>query len=293
MKRILLFIFIVFLAKVTFAAQLHVVAAENFYGSIVKSIGGNTVEVQNILSNPNQDPHLFSSNPSVAKAITSANIIIYNGLGYDSWINHLIVRDINKQTVIVVADLIGAKVGDNPHIWYKPETAIALAKNLLSLFRKLNPQNAAVYQQNFDKFSQSYNAYIGRIATIKAKYNGIPITATEPIFDYLAQSLGFKMLGTDFQLSIMNEVSPSPQQIINFEKNILNHQVRLLVYNKQVNNPITKRMQDFAIQNNIPVVGVSETEPVNMDFLNWMNANLDAIVKALNTSKSIYGSYHI
>ena len=293
MKRFLFIIFILCFANLVFAAPLHVVAAENFYGSIAKSIGGSGVEVQSILNNPNQDPHLFSSNPSIAKAITNANIIIYNGIGYDAWITHLIQDDTETQTTIIVADLIGAKNDDNPHIWYKPETGLILAKNLLNLLIKLDPHNASEYQQNFNKFSVKYAAYLRQIQTIKNQFKGTSITATEPLFDYLAQSLGFNMLGSDFQLSIMNEVPPSPQQIINFQKIILNHQVKLLIYNTQVSNPITKRMQDLAIQNNIPVVGVSETEPVDMDFLGWMNSNLNAVVAALKSSKSNYGSYHL
>ena len=72
------------------AVPVHIVAAENFYGQISEQIGGNYVQVTSILNNPQQDPHLFSSNPATARAVANADIIIYNGLGYDSWINNLI-----------------------------------------------------------------------------------------------------------------------------------------------------------------------------------------------------------
>lgn len=291
MKRSLLIFFILCFANISLATPLRIVAAENFYGSVAEAIGGKNIIVRSILNNPSQDPHFFGSNPSVAKAFNDADVIIYNGLGYDAWINHLLPTTTTQ--IIIVADLIHAKDSDNPHIWYKPETSLQLADKLRATFITLDPQNATNYQQNFDAFSAAHQQFLNHIQSIKVKYNGITITATEPIFDYLAESLGFRMLGSDFQLSIMNDVPPSPQQIISFQKNILNHHVKLLVYNTQVNNPITKRMQDFAIQNNIPVVGMSETMPVGKDFLSWMNFNLDAVVNALNSSKSIYGSYHI
>ena len=49
-----------------------------------EQIGGTYVQVTSILNNPQQDPHLFSSKPKTAKAIADADIIIYNGFGYDS-----------------------------------------------------------------------------------------------------------------------------------------------------------------------------------------------------------------
>ncbi len=45
------------------AAAVNVVAAENFYGDVASQIGGRHVAVTSILSNPEQDPHLFEASP--------------------------------------------------------------------------------------------------------------------------------------------------------------------------------------------------------------------------------------
>ena len=42
-------------------AKIPVVAAENFYGDVVQQLGGDRVDVTSILSNPDQDPHLFEA----------------------------------------------------------------------------------------------------------------------------------------------------------------------------------------------------------------------------------------
>jgi zinc/manganese transport system substrate-binding protein len=62
------------------AAPINIVAAENFYGDIAKQIGGPDVNVTSILSNPDQDPHLFEVSPSVGRAVSAARIVIYNGI---------------------------------------------------------------------------------------------------------------------------------------------------------------------------------------------------------------------
>jgi hypothetical protein len=65
------------------AGPIKIVAAENVYGDIAKQIGGPNVTVTSILSNPDQDPHLFEVSPSVARDVSAAGILIYNGIDYD------------------------------------------------------------------------------------------------------------------------------------------------------------------------------------------------------------------
>ena len=71
-------------------AKIPVVAAENFYGDVVQQLGGDRVDVTSILSNPDQDPHLFEASPSVARALSTAALVIYNGVDYDPWMAKLL-----------------------------------------------------------------------------------------------------------------------------------------------------------------------------------------------------------
>ena len=58
------------LSAPAFADPVKVVAAENFYGDLASQIGGANVAVTSILSNPDDDPHLFEASPETAKALT-------------------------------------------------------------------------------------------------------------------------------------------------------------------------------------------------------------------------------
>lgn len=49
--------------------KIAIVAAENFYGDLAKQIGGDEVSVASVLSNPDQDPHLFETAPSVVLSL--------------------------------------------------------------------------------------------------------------------------------------------------------------------------------------------------------------------------------
>src|SRR5205823_889534 len=106
------------LAAAAQEAKLGVVAAENFYGDIAQQIGGGLVAVISILKNPDQDPHLFEVSPSVIRQVAAAPIIVFNGGGYDPWMNRLISATPRRDRIVLnVAELLNKKPGDNPHFW--------------------------------------------------------------------------------------------------------------------------------------------------------------------------------
>jgi zinc/manganese transport system substrate-binding protein len=264
-------------------AAIKVVAAENMYGELARQLGGKEVEVSSILSNPNQDPHLFSATPRVAKKLSQAQVIVVNGAGYDSWMDKLLAANkTDAQQVLNVASLVQAKAGANPHLWYQPQTMPVLAKAITDTYSNIDAKNQLFYQKQLLKFQQQYLALSHKIASLRQKYAGIPVLATEPVFEYMAAALGLNMLGQGLQQSIMNDVEPTPLQLKEAEDLLRNHQVKVLFYNKQVINPLTKHLQDLAHEQNIPVIGVTETQPQNTDYIGWMLAQLNSLSKALS-----------
>src|SRR3982074_1525543 len=91
---------------------VSIVAAENFYGDIAKQIGGPDVKGASILSNPDQDPHLFEVSPSVGRDVSAARIVIYNGVDYDPWMEKLLGagRSSNRGRILL-PQLVGKKTG--------------------------------------------------------------------------------------------------------------------------------------------------------------------------------------
>lgn len=78
-------------------AKLPVVAAENFYGDVAQQLGGDYVAVTSILSNPDQDPHLFEASPKTARQLHDARVVIYNGADYDPWMAKLLAASKDTQ----------------------------------------------------------------------------------------------------------------------------------------------------------------------------------------------------
>ncbi len=265
------------------AAALHIVAAENFYGGIARQMAGSDAKVLSILTNPNQDPHEFTTNASTAAAVADADIVIYSGIGYDGWMDKLLgTKGKPTRVVIDVADLVGAKDGDNPHIWYAPKTMPALAEKLVAVLSQDNPANAAAYQKQLEKFQAAMKPELDKIAEINAVVAGTEVTATEPVFGYMADALGLKMLNYDFQVKIMNDAEPSADETAVFEKTLTTRTAKILFYNSQVTDPTTERIQQIAKKAGIPVIGVTETQPPDQkSYVAWMLQQLNAVQAAL------------
>lgn len=283
MPKILLFVLAAALTLTAARAEpVKIVAAENFYGDVAKQLGGANVSVSSILTNPDQDPHLFEASASTARSIADARIVIFNGADYDPWMVKLLsASPRSSREVVEVAALVDKKAGDNPHLWYAPNTMPALAKRLTALLATVDSDHRADYQQRLTRFEGTLKPLNEKIAMLRQKYAGVPVTATEPVFGYMATAIGVNMRNEDFQLAIMNNSEPSPSQIATFEKDLRTRTVKVLLYNNQASEETTKKMQAIAKDAGVPVVGISETEPPGTTFQEWMLSQLNALEAAL------------
>jgi zinc/manganese transport system substrate-binding protein len=264
------------------AGPVKLVAAENSYGGIAQQIGGPEVEVVSVMSNPDQDPHLFETSPTVVRQLQAAQIVVYNGADYDPWMSKLLAAAPRPgRAVIVAADLTHKTAGDNPHLWYDPATMPAVAKALAAALAKTDPVHEADYQARLATFLASLKPIDEKIAAIAKKYAGVAVTASEPVFGYMASALGLTMHNQKFQLSIMNDTEPAARDVAAFEHDLKQHTVRVMFYNKQASDKIVQHLVALARANKIPVVGVSELVPPGMTFQQWMQSALSDTEKAL------------
>jgi zinc/manganese transport system substrate-binding protein len=262
--------------------KIAVVAAENFYGDVARQVGGDRVAVTSIMSNPDQDPHLFEVSPTVVREIAAAQIVIENGADYDPWMQKLLkVTPKPGRAIIVAADLMNKKAGDNPHLWYDPATMPAVASALAAALGAADPAHKDDYAARLKTFLASLQPLNEKIAAIRGKYAGAAVTATEPVFGYMADALKLKMSNGRLQLAIMNDTEPSARDVAAFERDLKTHKVRVLFYNKQASNKMVQHLVDLARAANVPVVGVTEIAPSDVSYRDWMLMQLDEAQRAL------------
>jgi zinc/manganese transport system substrate-binding protein len=257
-------------------AKINLVAAENFYADIARQIGGNRVAVSSIMNNPGQDPHLFETTPAVAR------LVVFNGADYDPWIEKLLNASPRAdRREIIAAELMRKKAGDNPHLWYDPATMPTLAKAIAATLSAIDPDHETEYSARQNKFLASLAPLTAKIAAIRGKFVGTAVTASEPVFGLMANALGLSMRNERFQLSIMNGTEPSVRDVAAFERDLKEHRVRVMFYNRQASDKAAQRLVDVARAAKVPVVAVSEIQPPGVSYQDWMLGQLSDTEKAL------------
>jgi zinc/manganese transport system substrate-binding protein len=264
---------------------IQIVAAENFWGSLVSQIGGTHVQVLSIVSDPNADPHEYESNTANARAFATADYIVVNGAGYDEWADKLISAGIKPNAkVLDVANLIGQQNGDNPHFWYSPDYVNQTTKQMELDLISIDPSNAKDYEQNYANLQVSLSQYQNRIGEIRQQFGGTKVAATESIFEYLANATGLDLVSPPaFTHAVAEGNDPPANSVVQFETQLQSDNVSVLVYNQQTITPLTDNMKKLASEQGIPVIGITETiQPPDVSFQDWMNAELISLQNALN-----------
>jgi len=264
---------------------IRAVGAENEYANVLAQIGGKYVSVTSILNNPNTDPHTFEASPKVAEAVSGAELIVQNGVGYDTFMDNIESASPDpKRKVIVVQHVLGlSDTTPNPHLWYSPTTMPAVARVMARDLASLQPSHRAYFQANLKAFDASLAPWRQAIAAFKAKYPSTPVAVTEPVADYLLKAMGMKILTPFvFQADIMNGVDPAPEDITLEDSFFTRHVVKVFCYNQQVVDSLTTSIRHTATSAGVPVVGVYETMPSpGYDYQTWMLSEVHAIQAAV------------
>ena len=265
--------------------KIVAVGAENEYADVISQVGGQYVQVSAIMSNPNTDPHTFEASPSVAREINAAQLIVQNGVAYDTFMSTIESAAANGNSkVIDVQKLLGLPDSTpNPHLWYNPTTMPKVADAIATDLAAIQPAHAAYFKAHAKSFVASLDSWNSAIAAFKKAYAGVPVATTEPVADYMLQAVGADNLTPwTFQADIMNGVDPSPQNVALQKSLFADHKVKVFLYNQQVTDPLTESLITLANQNNIPVVGVYETMPTpGYDYQTWMLTEVQDLRKAV------------
>ena len=261
------------------------VGAENEYANVIAQLGGRYVEVTAIMSNPNTDPHSFEASPSVARVVSSAQLIVQNGVYYDTFMNTIEAASPDpKRRVIDVQKILALPSSTpNPHLWYDPRTMPAVAKAIAASLSEMAPAHRSYFASRLRSFDGSLTPWLRAIAAFKAEYPHIPVATTEPVADYMLEAVGAD-IKTPFplQADIMNGIDPAPQDITIEDNLFSEHRVDVFLYNEQVTDSVTASFLSLAKKNGVPVVGVYETMPTpGYDYQTWMLAEVNALRKAV------------
>jgi len=264
---------------------IRVVAAESFWGSIASQVGGSHVHVRSIIDNPDADPHDYEPTAADARAIATADLVLVNGIGYDTWATKL--ADANpaaNRILLDVGQLLGVPDGGNPHRWYNPDDVTKVVDQLTRDFAKADPPDAAAFSSQKSAFvKQTLAGYRKVIADIKSRYAGTPVGASESIFAMLAPALGLDLLTPSALLKAVSEgTDPTAADKATVDQQISQKKIKVYVYNSQNATPDVQGQVSAATAAGIPVTTITETMvPAATTWQEWQTRQIVALRYAL------------
>jgi zinc/manganese transport system substrate-binding protein len=274
--------------------QLNIVAGENFWGSIIAQLAGKAGNVTSVVSDPNADPHNYESSSTDARAFASADYVVLNGAGYDTWADKLLSGNPNsKRKVLTIADLLGKKEGDNPHFWYDPALVARVTDQIETDLKTLDPPDAAYFGAQRAALDAAFAPSRAALTALKSKFGGTAVASTESIFVYLGNYLGLNVISPpEFMQAVAEGNDPPAPSVAQFQDQITHKLAKVLVYNEQTSTAVTTNIKKLAANAGIPTVGVTETiQPPSASFERWFDGELQQLQNALSvgTSSSVAG----
>lgn len=274
-------------SRVAASTSIHVVAAENTWGSILAQLGGRRVLATSLIDNVNIDPHLYVTDARDAAAVARASLIIENGASYDTFMARLIsTGGVAGRRIIDIQRLLGFNGAEvNPHFWYDLPRIDGVAKSITNALESIDPGSRSYFQARLSSFYSSMTPVLKEVKLLKTRFAGAKVAYTERLPGYLLQATALvNETPSGFARSIEDGSEPSPHDTELMQHLITNGTLRLLLYNTQTVSPTTTAIKLLARQHHIPIVGISEMMPPKFhSFPSWQLSQLRSIEKALQS----------
>lgn len=257
--------------------HVNIVTSTNVYANLAKNVVGKRGSVSAVISNGNTDPHDFEPTVASAKKVAKANIVIANGLGYDSWMDNL-AKSNDLQVIKVGEQLMHKHNGDNPHIWYDLKMPIRYVDFIARKASKIDPADKKYFFNNARNYKNKIKRLQNRFLSINGKKN-LPVYVSEPVFDYVLENSHFTIGNKEFEEAVENETDPSAQSLHRMQVNIQNKKVAFFVNNTQTSSSTVNRILNLCRKNKISILNIRETMPNGKTYLQWMNNNYEKLAK--------------
>lgn len=266
---------------------LKVVTTFTILQDIAREIGGNNVEIHNLVPT-GTDPHEYEPRPVDMKKTTDADILFYNGLNLEGGKNGWFFRMINsvgqkEDNIYSLTQRIEPKylssdkgnIGEiNPHAFINPADGILMAEDMRDAFIEKDParkeqyeERAAIYLERLRAIDEEYRNKINAISEDKRI-----LVTSERAFQYMANNYGLK---EGYIWSIDTEETGSPDQVKALIAFVKEHKVPVLFIESNVDK---RPMETVSKETGVPF----SNKPIYSDEIGKPGEEVDTYVKYLN-----------
>ncbi len=258
------------------SGKVKVVSSLSVWGDLASYIGGDLVEVINLVNDPSQDPHSYEATARDQLALSNAELVIANGGGFDPFIDGLLANLDSKPVLLKVEDLdLAIDFSANEHAWYSIPTVQIVAQQVTEKLQKIDSANAEKYSVGFADLEQRLAATATKAASLAEQLQGKSAITSEPLVDYLLTDLGVTIkTPTEFSEAIEEERDASVADLEAVASLLRTRQVNMLIINSSTKTAQIDYLIAAAESAEIPVFEFSELPPQGELYSNWIDSYL-------------------
>lgn len=196
--------------------KVHVVSTVGMLGDMVRNVGGDLIEVTDLMG-PGVDPHLYKPSASDIALIDGADVVFYVGIHLEAKMAALFEDLEEQRPVYAVAGNIDESLlrPNDPHIWFDVDLWASTVAVVVDALSEFDPKNAEVYEANGEVYFASLmelDQWVEQTVEQLPRERRVLITAHDA-FGYFGDAYGFDVLGvlgistaSDFGLKDLEEL---------------------------------------------------------------------------------------
>lgn len=250
MRPLIAVILLLCLPANAYADKLKVVASFSIVGDMVKTIGGDAIDLTTLVG-PDEDAHAYEPTPADAKTIADADIVIVNGLGLEGWMGKLVTSSgytgpvISAIEKVTPLDFSDEGLSQDPHAWQSLKNAKLYVTTICDALVKNDPEHAAAYRASAEKYLAQLDKLdiwtkkeIGRIPPERRK-----VITSHDAFAYFGKEYGVTFIAPQ---GISTDSQPSAAHVAQLIDQIRHDNVQALFFENMTDTRLIKQLQTDA-----------------------------------------------
>ncbi len=254
----------------------------SFYAiyDFASEIAGDKAEVYNMVPT-GTEPHEWEPTVRDMARLSEADVLFYNGLGMESWIDS--VKSALEASSVEFVELSESIQEENdPHIWLDPKNAKIMCREITDVLCSVDSANSKYYEENYSRYAAELDALDD---SYKSAVNAVPenkrkIVVSHEAYGCMCSAYGLEQAAVE---GMSAESEPSPAKVEEIIDYINSNNIKYIFYEELVSPKVAQTIADETGCQLLPLdpfEGVSK-EGVQYNYISVMNKNLENIKIAL------------
>lgn len=265
-----------------------VVVTFNAIKELTQAVAQDKVEIITLIPD-GSEPHDFQPTTKSMQQLSRADVLIYNGVGMEPWVDTAVKAAANKKLLVVEAakniDLIRLNDKDDirehgaydPHTWLSLTCAQAEVQNIAQALAQADAQNAGFYLQNAREYNVKLASLLKKYQPLFAKAQHKDFVTGHAAFGYLCRDLGLAQTSVE---DVFASGEPSAQRLAQLVEYCRTHSIKTIFVEEAVSPKISATLAK-EVGAKTQTIYTIESSDDDKSYIDRMQENLELVYESM------------